>query len=192
MKKIFVIALALLMSLNLVSCSKNKDPKGTTKELFEAIKDGDQKVLDKIYLGEEGDESIIPDLLEIVEDTETLGDIGEVFSKSFLDFKYSIEEIEEDGDTALAKVKITSENWPVVLSNVSILISAKAISMTLDGKSDKQMQKAFKKIFNEQREETEDVDYYLDIKLIKDDGVWKVDLSDETSALLEAISGGLA
>jgi hypothetical protein len=192
MKKIFVVTLVLLMSLNLVSCSKNKDAKGTTKELFEAIKDGDQKVLDKIYLGEEGEQSIINDLLEIVEDTETLGDIGEVFSKSFLDFKYSIEDIEEDGDTALAKVKITSENWPVVLSNASILISAKAISMTLDGKSEKQMQKAFKKIFNEQREETDDVDYYLDIKLIKDDGVWKVDLSNETSALLEAISGGLS
>ncbi len=192
MKKIFVVTLVLLMSLNLVSCSQNKDAKGTIKELFEAIKDGDQKVLDKIYLGEEGEQSIINDLLEIVEDTETLGDIGEVFSKSFLDFKYSIENIEEDGDIALAKVKITSENWPVVLSNASILISAKAISMALDGKSEKQMQKAFKKIFNEQREETDDVDYYLDIKLIKDDGVWKVDLSNETSALLEAISGGLS
>jgi len=192
MKKILVVLLTLLVLLNLVGCSKEKDPKGTTEELFEAIKDSDQKVLDKIYIGEAGESSIIADLIEIVEETESLGNIGEAFSKSFLDFKYKVEEVEEDGDTAVAKVKVTSENWAEVVPNSLILITAKALSMTLDGKSDKEMEKAFKEILNEQREKTADVDYYLNIKLIKDDGTWKVDLSTETDALLQAVSGGLA
>lgn len=192
MKKILVIALALLMSLSLVGCSKSKDAKGTTEELFEAIKDSDEKILDKIYIGEAGEQSIIADLLEIIEETESLGEIGKVFSESFLDFKYSVEDIEEDGDTAIANVKVTSENWAQVVPNAAILITAKALSMTLDGKSDKEMNKAFKEILDEQRDKVDDVEYYLNIKLIKDDGTWKVDLSNETDALLEAVSGGLA
>lgn len=192
MKKLLTITLALLVSLTLTGCGKEKSPEGTTKELFEAIKDGDQKILDKIYIGEAGKQSIIADLLEIVEETESLGTLGEAFSKSFLDFKYDVEEVEEDGNNAIAKVKVTSENWAEVIPNATILITAKALSMALDGKSDKQMEKEFKEILKEQREKVADVECYLNIKLVKDGETWKVDLSKETDALLQAVSGGLA
>lgn len=190
MKKLLVVLMTVLITLSLAGCGKNS-PKATAEELFEAIKNTDQKVLDKIYLGEADENSIISDLIEIIEETESLGSIGELFRKSFLDFKYKVKDVEEDGDTAIAKVEVTTENWAKVLPNVTVLISAKALSMALDGKSEKEMGKAFKEIYEEQRKETDDVTFNLDIKLVKDEGEWKVDLSNEAGAILNAVTGGL-
>ena len=64
------------------------------------------------------------------------------------------------------------------------------ISMSLDGKSEKAIQKELKKLVDEKRKNTDDVDFYVDLPLILDDGKWKVDLSEQADALLHAITGG--
>ena len=191
MKKMLCVLLTLLLTISFTGCGKSS-PESVTEDFFKGLKKADQKLLDKLYLGDAGKGSIVEDLIRIIDESESLGNIGGLLSKSILDFDFEVESVEKRGDTATSHVIIKTEDWETVVSNCTILIAAKALSMALDGKSEKQMQKAFKEIIEEQRDKTEDVTFYLDLNLVNIDGDWKIDISDETSAILNAISGGLA
>lgn len=190
MKRIFCIILAIILTFSLCACG-TASPKSVTSDLFKAIQNKDEKLLDKIYLGEMGENSIIPELLEIIEESECAGKLGDALSKSFLNFNYSINNIEEDGDDAIAHVTITTENWAEVLPKVGVLIATKSITMALDGASEKKIEKECKEILEEQKKKIDDVEFDIDVKLKKDDGKWKIDLSDKADDLLKALSGGL-
>ena len=189
MKKLLCSLLAVLMVLSLAGCGKGS-PKQAANDFMSAIKKNDEKLLDKIYIGEAGENSVLGELIQIIDETESLGEIGKTLKKYMLEFKYKVVEVEQDGDEAEARIQITTENWAKVLPDLAILIPAKMISMSLDGKSEKAIQKELKKLVDEKRKNTDDVDFYVDLPLILDDGKWKVDLSEQADALLHAITGG--
>ncbi len=187
MKKLLCLLLSICMIFGLTGCSSVN---GTTKALFKGIKKCDEKILDKLYFGDPQD-SVIHDFIDIIEECESLDYIGDIISEYIMDFEYKVVDKDVDGDYATVKVKITTENWAVIVPNLALLVPTKMVTMTLDGKSEKQIEKELKKLVKEQRKKTDDVDYLVELNLIKVDGEWKVDLSECCDELVEAISGGL-
>lgn len=194
MKKLICAVLTVLLFLGMTGCSakaSNKTPEAATEDFFKAIKKGDQKLLDKVYIGETENDPLIQDLFGIINETETLGDFGKILSENILEFQYDVSDVTRNGDSAVARVNVKSENWEKVIENLIVLVPAKVISMSLDGKSEKQIEKAIKELVKEQREKVEDVVIPVDINLIDDNGEWKIDLSNETGDLINAVTGGL-
>ena len=171
--------------VSLTGCGSS--PKSAAEDFLNAIKKSDEKLLKKVYIGDSKNASVIEEALAIVSESEWLGK-----TEDFLDFKYKVIDVEENGDESFANVKITSEDWGKVISDLSILIPTKAVSMSLDGKSEKEIQKEIKKMIKEKRKDVEDLEFDVRLKLVKVDKEWKVDLSQEYESLLKAITGGVS
>ena len=63
--------------------------------------------------------------------------------------------------------------------------------MTLNGDSEKKIEKEFKKILKEEKSEAEDLEIPIQMQMILDGESWKVDASQVTEELLKPIFGDL-
>lgn len=188
-----VLALAAMMAaLSLAGCSAGNDEQvirdGLAAEL-EAFKNPTEEGLAPYIGAYDGTQ---------LEELEAAGvDLYEFLGHAFRGFDYEIGDINVDGDTATANVKLT--NIDVRAATADVLertksdkdVAAKVEELAESGDQAKIMQYVFSLMYDAMDAQTDTVDTELELKLVKENNVWNLD-SQSVSDMLSGLYGGLA
>ncbi len=175
MKKVLIALLSLLLLFNLCACSSTSTPKGTAESFMKALKNGDTKTIQKIYLGDSDEARMLANYANNIINSKAFKEISSYLDDDFFGFEYKVKEIEQDGDEAIAYVRITCEDWETIMTDISVELLPNMLGLLLNGASEKKIKNEVQKFIKEERKNVPDKEYDIGIRLIKKDKEWKID-----------------
>lgn len=178
MKKVLIAVLSLLLLFDLCACSSTSTPKGATESFMKALKNGDTKTIQKIYLGDSDEARMIANYANNILNSNAFSELSTYLDKDLLGFDYEVIDVEENGDEAIAHVKITCEDWETISKDFTIEMAPNLLGMLLNGANEKKIENEIQKFIKEERKTVPDKEFEIAIRLIKEDKEWKVDGSD--------------
>lgn len=188
MKFIKYLLCAMLL-LACTACSK-VSAESTAKDFMKALKKGDENILDIIYVdGNDSGSAFLNNLFSELSNSTAANEYSSVIKDKLLDFDYDIISVEEQGDYALAKVSLTTENWAAILQDITTDFLPKVLVMILDGKDSKDIEKELTSYIKDEKKNTPDVTTNFDLPLIKVEDDWKVNVASIGDVLQSAIMG---
>lgn len=183
----YLICVALLLACT--GCSK-ASAESTAKDFMKALKKGDEDILDIIYVdGNDSGSTFINNLFSELSNSTTANEYSGVIKEKILDFDYDVISVEENDDSALAKISLTTENWADILQGITTDFLPKVLVMVLDGKDVKDIEKELTSYINDKKKETPDVTVNFDLPLVKVEDDWKVNVASIGGVLQSAIMG---
>ncbi len=192
MKKSKQTAIMLIvLSMLLFSACGNSGPDGAANKFLKALKTNNTDAMESVYFGEIKEDSLFSSVIDALCESEGLNEMSDVLRDTLMDFDYEITDVKESGNSAVVDVKITTKDWASVIKGVMKEYLPTAFKMTLNGDSEKKIEKEFKKILKEEKSEAEDLEIPIQMQMILDGESWKVDASQVTEELLKPIFGDL-
>ncbi|MDO4869710.1 MAG: DUF4878 domain-containing protein [Bacillota bacterium] len=196
MKKLAIIlVVCLAVTMSLFGCGSNPTPTETADTFLNAVKAGDADTLKTVYEGDNFD--VLALLFDDVESDGGDAVDDEYFEKTLTpllqDFDYKLSNEKIDGDKATVDVKITTYDIGGAFLAFMEDYFGQALELAFSGASDKEVEELANSIFEEKINKLTDKDYSetVTLDLVNKDGIWKVTKIDESSELINAISGNM-
>ncbi len=199
MKKIFCILLTLVMVFTMAACGGNApakqdeimSPTDTMVAFLQALKAKDFEKMQEYYEGEAGDLSMLEE-----EDDEALKDVINVLVDRILDFEYTIDNEQIDGETATVDVNFKTYDFGGVLQDIMGNLMSDAVALGLSGLSQEEMEAEINELIGTKFKEaldgaSKDKEVKVTMDLVMKDGKWMVKDVSDANEFMNALSGGL-
>lgn len=192
MKKILSLVLVVALCLSLGACNKGGQTKENTpsvsvSKFLDGFKANDAEAIKATYSGDNFD---VADLAGLKDGSESEKAIAEALIGKILDFDYTISDEKITEDTAIVEVKFNTFDLGKVMQNFITDYMNKVISQAANGLSEDEIEKkaieSFKKYLDKAKKDFSET---VSLPLTKVDGKWMIDAIDETSNIINVLSG---
>ena len=108
-------------------------------------------------------------------------------------FKFSVGEVEEDGDSATAEVTINTYDLSGEIMGSIMECMTEAYSTYMNNSDSSQIHEAFVKVFKSRLRDIDkrELEFTAELQLSKDDEGWKVSSIDDEESFVNSLLGGL-
>lgn len=189
MKKTLVGMMILMMVFCLCGCGE-KSPGDVVKDAFEAMKAQDAETVNLLYDGEDVDfnEMFHEDSVDSALDEEN----RTLLMEKFLDFTYTIDDEQIDGEKATVTVTVTTYDFDTAFRNYMSEALTTAFSYALSDASDDEINQAMNDSLSTILNGLTEMDKVqtATLSLTKGDDGWIIDDFTDNSEFLDAITGG--
>ena len=200
MKKIFCIIMVVMMVFTMAACGggspsgskeETMSPTDTMNAFLQALKAKDFEKMQEYYEGEAGDLSMLEE-----EDDEALKDVINVLVDNMLDFEYTIDNEQIDGDSATVDVNFKTYDFGGILQDIMGNLMSDAVALGLSGLSQEEMEAEINELIGTKFKEaldgaSKDKEAKITMALVMKDGKWVVKDVSDANEFMNALSGGL-
>ena len=173
------------------SKEETMSPTDTMDAFLQALKAKDFEKMQEYYEGEAGDLSMLEE-----EDDEALKDVINVLVDNMLDFEYTIDNEQIDGDSATVDVNFKTYDFGGILQDIMGNLMSDAVALGLSGLSQEEMEAEINELIGTKFKEgldgaSKDKEVKVTMNLIMKDGKWMVKDVSDANEFMNALSGGL-
>ena len=161
MKKVILIVFTTIL---LVGCSLSNTPSRRVEELFKKYQTLDSGVVDNLEL--------ITESLPELKTSKHKESYTKIMKTQYSDLKYTIKDEEIDGDEAVVKVDISVYDYYKIQRDANEYLESHHDEFLKDDVYDESMFLEYK--LDKMKDDSDRVEYTLEIKLIKENDKWEV------------------
>lgn len=200
MKRLFCIALILLLVFTMVSCGKDEPvtssddltPTLTADAFLKALKAKDLASLEQVYEGDAKDFSLAEEI-----DDPTLLALADKAMEKMLDFDYTLDNEQINGNNATVDVLFKTYDFEGIFKDLTDGILPNIMDPGIFSKDPQTIEREILGTLTENFAEAlknvkKDKDVTVPLKLVKKGGKWMVKDLNKTDDFMFALSGGIS